>query len=359
MIFYWNVAFAGIIWAGLGFYNGGASQGIFDSLRLYVLWSVAYALIVQTLLLGSPLRAVHYALIIAGLAVSAINLIGLYGNYFGVNFFSLQVMEELDLRIGYHDGYVQMTSRNIGSLFFIIPYLIATLIRKDSFRDLRALAWLSLAACLLVTIVSGRRGLWFVVMLTPVVCWGLSQISRTPYNNIHMSKLFGLGLAIGGILFFYVVEEYRADTIDFMVSAFSATDQRTIQSTYLLDAFLERPVFGSGFGLDAGYIRSFDSPWLYELTYQQLLFNLGLVGTTYMALLAGIYFRSAIVGIRSCEHHMKGAFPLLVGVICFLIGAASNPYLGSFDFLLIIAMLPLLSAMTQTDSLTTEKYARR
>lgn len=348
MIFYWNVAFAGIIWAGIGFINGGASQGVFDSLRLYVLWSAAYALVVQALLLGSPLRTVHCALIFAGLAISAINLLGLYGNYFGLNFFSPEVIEILNLRVGFHDGYVQITSRNIGSLFFIIPYFIATLIRKDSIQDLRPLLWLSLFSCLLVAVLSGRRGLWFVILLAPIVCLGLSLISRTTRDNIHLRKLLTFGAAIGALLFFYVIEQYGAATIDFVVSAFSATDERTIQRGYLIDAFLERPILGSGFGLDAGYIRSIESPWLYELTYHQLLFNFGIVGTTYMGLLAVTYFRSAVNGIRLSHSAMIGAFPVLVGVFCFLVGAYSNPYLGSFDFLFIIAMLPLLSAMTKS-----------
>ena len=39
-------------------------------------------------------------------------------------FFSLSFREQNLIRVGIHDGYLQLTSHNVGSLFFLLGYLL-------------------------------------------------------------------------------------------------------------------------------------------------------------------------------------------------------------------------------------------
>src|SRR3954464_7750643 len=77
--------------------------------------------------------------------------------------------------------------------------------------------------------------------------------------------------------------------LDHVSAAFSSEDERTIQRGYLISSFMDQPVLGSGFGANAGYTRNPALPWLYELSYFQMMFNFGLVGLVGWGMLSGTY----------------------------------------------------------------------
>src|SRR5207244_3254495 len=119
--------------------------------------------------------------------------------------------------------------------------------------------------------------------------------------------------------------------------------ERTIQKPYLMAGFARAPLLGSGFGAYAGYLRSEERPWTYELTYHRLLFNVGLVG---LAVLGALFFTYFVLVFRLLGRFREGSaipFGLVVGFCSLLIGAYSNPYFGSFDYLFYLGFLPYLS----------------
>jgi O-antigen ligase len=132
-------------------------------------------------------------------------------------------------------------------------------------------------------------------------------------------------------------------SISRLQQAFSSEDERTIQGPYLIHAFMESPVFGSGFGGYAGYQRNDLRPWTYELTYQKLLFNMGIVGTAFLLTLFCLYLLLVIKLLRRFKNGSSIPFGLLVAFCSTLVGAYSNPYFGSFDFLFFVGLLPFLS----------------
>jgi hypothetical protein len=74
-----------------------------------------------------------------------------------------------------------------------------------------------------------------------------------------------------------------------------------------------------------------------------MLLNAGVIGVTILSVLL-LYYGGVIVDIF--RKHKPGSvipFGLLVGVISLLLGASSNPYLGSFDLLFFVGFLPFLS----------------
>jgi O-antigen ligase len=116
-----------------------------------------------------------------------------------------------------------------------------------------------------------------------------------------------------------VVVTYHPDAgIAARVGKLASQDERNIQKRFLVEAFAERPLMGAGFGSTARYLRSYERPWTScELTYHQMLFNLGIVGTA-----------------------------LLAAFCSLLLGAYSNRYFGSFDLLFFAGLLPFLATFT-------------
>ncbi len=121
----------------------------------------------------------------------------------------------------------------------------------------------------------------------------------------------------------------------------SVEDERSRQAPFLIRGFREAPIMGAGFGAYAGYGRSVDRPWTYELTYHQLLFNIGLTGVACLGGILALSFGRIVLLLR--RFPAPQAFALLVGFCSLLLGAYSNPYLGSFDSLFFVGLLPYLS----------------
>src|SRR5207253_3067923 len=112
---------------------------------------------------------------------------------------------------------------------------------------------------------------------------------------------------------------------------------------YLIHAFMKSPVLGTGFGGHADYIRSDERPWSYELTYYQMLLNLGTVGMTLLGTLFAVYTGAVIRVLRQFREGSAIPFGLLIAFFSLLIGAYSNPYFGGFDSLFFAGLLPFLS----------------
>ena len=347
--FYGVVCVAGIVWSMVGLlYRGTFTDGVLDALRLYCLWSGAFLLLYSLLRASTSLRVFHTSLATAGIIISLMNLFGVADQFYGWNVIPESVRRELELYVGINDGYVQITSINIGMLFVIVPYLMTMQLRVDASRWHSAMSRVSLGLCLVLVVASGRRALLLVVALTPFLVLLIAQLTsstgllrRTSRRLITAYCICAVGVV--GLASALPASIQESGYVYRLKSAFSAQDERTIQKAYLIDSFIDVPLFGSGFGAYAGYRRSDERPWTYELTYHKMLFNLGLVG---MSLVGGIHLAYlAMVGrlLRRYQENSAAAFSLLVGVCSLLLGAWSNPYLGSFDYLFFLGMLPYLA----------------
>lgn len=348
--FYLAIAILGTIWAVVGMFRGANHvTGILDAVRLYVVWSMAF-LLLYTLLRATRsggLRELHLALVVAGIVISLINLFGLLDMLLGLGVVTEAVRKELDMYIGIHTGYVQITSQNIGALFLIVPYLVALQFRTDAAPMNTRLARLSLLLCLLLTALSGRRALWLTVALTPAIVFAMSIMTGGFGFIGRWSRrallAYGVAGAVATALLFAPADVPVPGYMVHLRSAFSAQDERVVQRPSLMRGFSEASFVGTGFGAAASYVRTPERPWRYELTYHQMLFNLGLTG---FALLAGLfcwYLVLDVLALRSGRGVTNVPFALLVAVSSLLMGAVSNPYTGSFDFLFFVGLLPFLS----------------
>lgn len=353
-IFYGLIIFIGFTWSLIGFLNGGTISGILANFRLWVIWGISYSIVILIFIQRNTLPLIHKSVVFSGILIAIINSIGLYGTYLGFNIFPESFLVELDLRVGFHEGYVQITSQNIGSLFFIIPYLIAMQFRKDASKLNSNLTKLSLLLCFLLAVFSGRRALWLAIMVAPVTIFLISLMSNNVYFIKKNYKILIYTLLFVGIICFIIITQSQAfdiPTITHLKDAFSAEDERSIQKGFLIKAFCDYPIFGSGFGLGAGIVRNEEAAWLYELTYYQILFNFGIIGT---GLILCVIASFLIIIFRRFKKNIGNSlipFCILTGIGSFALGAYSNPYFNSFDFLIYISMIPYLASVNLSQTI--------
>lgn len=349
IIFYSIVALIGIIWSIIGIVNGGSLQGVFDNFRLYFFWSFMYMFIFTIIRNEEDIEILHWAIVYSGILIFLINLFGLANYYYDLGLISEELTKKLVMNIGIHKGYIQITSHNIGSLFFIVPYLISVNFRRDSEKIKSSLTKISLICAILIAVLSGRRALWLVVFFSPIIIATLTYITgskdfmKNSFKRVVRLYIIGSLLLVLGIVFLFQNKSFENASLNHIKAAFAATDLRSIQKGFLIDGFLDYPIMGSGFGMKAGIIRSEEATWLYELTYHQMLFNFGIIGSLLLLFLYLLYLSYVILLIRRNKNESFIAFSILIGFFSFLIAAYSNPYFGSFDCLLYIGMLPFLT----------------
>jgi O-antigen ligase len=351
--FYLMVGIIGIVWAFVGLFNQETYfEGVTDAVRLYIVWSAVFVVLYTLLRSQSSLQFIHRGLIVAGILISLMNFAGVLDQISHSGVVPESVSKELHQGIGLHDGYIQITSQNIASLFFLVPYLISVQVRADSVEAKSIGTKLSLMLCLILTVISGRRALLLVVALTPFTILFVSALS----GNLGLIKVGARRLFLGytivlavGIGAAAIQSKFLPELlyVQHIQDAFSAADERTIQKPFLIEGFERSPIIGLGFGAAVGYQRSADRPWIYELTYYQMLLHAGLLGVSILGALIlsyGVFITSIL---RTFKPGSAVPFGLIVGVISLLIGANSNPYLASFDLLFFVGFLPYLSTFSR------------
>ena len=200
-----------------------------------------------------------------------------------------------------------------------------------------------LALLIAATYFSHTRGIWLGMS---VVCAGVLLVMLWREVDAQRQRLIVraaggvalLGVAIGiGVLFGILPSpSFLGDT---------SAGLREEQAPKLWHAFLHNPVFGDGLGavVRPRFVRDPTAPWSYELTYLQLLFQMGILG-----LLAVLALPLAAVrrGLRVATKGALEAAPLAgaMAILGILVASATNPYLlSSFGMLSLAIGLSLVA----------------
>ena len=329
----------------VGVLHGNPDQAIIDGLRIGVIFPIIFAL------LWTSLADFNYGKYINGIvelsAICTLVIISLaILQEIGVGYFFPETfMEENVLRVGLHEGYLQVTSHNVGSLFFIAGYLLYHAVANQQ-KKINILSVAALYCALLAAMLSGRRALQLAIFLMPLFLFFTAKIfaekKSVTGRIVKLWLIVVLGVAMFLVYLFFNGHLNFDDFVDRFVLVFEDDGgARTSQAASLFSAFLSNPFFGSGIGGTTDVIRSDDAPWVYELTYLQLLFNFGIVG---MALFAVLFFSQIWrIGCNARYSHMNYSIEvksMFSGVIFLMFGSATNPYLGSFDFMLMLGIIP-------------------
>lgn len=328
---------------------------------VHAFWPLVYLILIGGMLQVSTLKSLEKTIIVAAATIGTLAVAYLLSQ--------LHVIPEIphfdallpddEATIGFYEGYVRMALPGVNSLSFLVPFLMATIVIRSSSRSApgssRFWIWISLLLSMFVVIVSGRRATTLALFLTPVLIFAFGFFAPLGQRTAVMKSLRRLIVTAVVGVFLVILLLRPVYTISFegffdrfssgfdfsATSVDNSPDERRQQYFALLNGWYEHPVLGAGLGEPAyGSIRSDVMPWAYELSYLALLYQIGLLGLAiYAAGIAWIYFMGIRI-LRGGGMFAESMLPLLVGMTCFLIANATNPYLAKFDGLWII-FLPL------------------
>jgi O-antigen ligase len=236
------------------------------------------------------------------------------------------------------------------SLLFLQPYLFVFLITNPKKQS--KWMWLLFLVSTAIMVFVGRRILLMVALLFPL--FTILFISFIRKDNEHKvvkwkSVLFYLVIffVVISIIFIEVSGVSIKSITDYFISNFHSKQVTTggkVGSNVRLDTIIElfkgwkeRPLFGFGSGAYyPHFIRNLKEPWNYEVSYMQYLYSWGIAGCALYGM--GIYFiiRKLINIYKEGSFYSSYALASLMGMIAFLIGNATNPYLLKIDYFFVI-----------------------
>lgn len=245
---------------------------------------------------------------------------------------------------GYNPGGFRVFIGN-QVLFVVATALLLAEVASQGHSRMRTGGLAFLIAC---TYLSHTRGIWLGMSIVCAgvllaVVWGEVDARRRRLIIRVATVAAVLAIVVGvGMLFGALPRpSFLGDT---------SAGQREAQAPKLWDAFKQNPVFGDGLGavVRPYYVRDPASPWSYELTYLQLLFQMGVLG-----LLAVLALPLAVVrrGLREATVGELRALPLAgaMAILGILVASATNPYLlSSFGMLGIAIGLSMVGRAEST-----------
>ncbi len=339
---------------GLAFVILGVVNNASGALRVgtvYVLWPLVYMFLLAGINSKNIIDGVFKLMVFSLIAISLYSILYLL---YAVGWLPDSLYFELDMgqAIGVYGGYIEYRLYNISSLIFLVPFLIAMVVvlpKGTGVPISKLWLWLACSLGVAVAILSGRRAVWLILVISPLVIMA-ARMCMTRRFRIASSKKFrlivvGLATMVVGVFLYgsHVVGldismMWRNLISGFILSGGGLSESaREEQLFALLDGWQQTPLFGAGHGASVkDSLRSIDMPWAYELSYVALLFQTGLVGILcYSAGVIWIFWMSFKI-MRSDHWLAVYMLPVLVGTACFLIANSTNPYLGKFDYLWII-----------------------
>ena len=349
----WALAF---VICGLAFMSRGLLRGEPGALRVGSVW-VAWPLAFVVVLACAPSSAIvekHLGVLVAATLASVV-----YGLEFVLEqggWIPRSLFPDLfsDQGVGFYEGFIELRLPSLAVLPFALPFSIAAAVTwsRGGGPVRRRWIWLALAASLLLTALSGRRAVLLVAALAPVLT--LVLLSLLPARDrrhlrgptlVLVASLTLCVVAIGaflGSLFGFdsglLWEMFREG---FDPTASESSSIRATQLRELVHGWSHVPLLGTGHGgFTTEHIRDPDRPWSYELSYQALLFQTGIVGFVLYAALIGWIYLQVLRMVRCGGPTGLLMLPIAVGLTTFLLANATNPYLLKFDFMWVV-FLPL------------------
>lgn len=359
--FYFFISCLSIFWVFIGSLYGNNVEALTGSFKLYVVYSLIYLLLVIYISNRNFYNIILPLISVSAIIISAIIFCALFEVLSGIEFIPLFIKEKMDLRVGIHSGYTHITSRNVATFSFILPFLISFVIMEK--RRVSKLVYGALFLSLLALLVTSRRMILFVVVFVPFLCIILDVLVTFKIDLKLFYKVFWIYILVLIILFtllLFVINSSDLFSISglytriFDALIYDTDSPRQKQFSSLLNGFYSFPLFGTGFGGEASEIRSLEMPWAYELTYSKLLFNAGIIGTTLVVCLFGWYIIKAIRACRNDINNYPVNFSLMIGFFSVIIIYSSNPYIN-FDLLFVWGILPLIIVLSKKDRLLTNR----
>jgi hypothetical protein len=186
---------------------------------------------------------------------------------------------------------------------------------------------------------SQTRGYWLGLAIVSVVCV-LIYLGWPRYRRIRAAIVL-VGVCL------IAVAQFFPSTLGSAIGGGLSVADRVQQAPLLLHAARQHLVLGSGLGaiLPDGFIRSISNPWSFELTYYQLLFELGVVGLLAVLVLpATILWRTGRTLLGGAEVNQTACIAL-AATIGMLAADGTNPYLVDASGMTALALVAVMAEL--------------
>jgi hypothetical protein len=332
----------GLVWNVIGAFRG--NPGVTDTFRLNVIWVVLYAVYIFYIDSRDKFNSLVKTMVWATIAISIYNfaiVLSAFDILPDVNAL-LKVDDELTSAIGIHAGFIQLTSNNIGSLTFLVPFVLVLYVMKSGSLSgvSKIILKLSVILSIITVLVSGRRALWVEMLVTPFLILLINYFNsekRSKRTTIKIIKFYSIAillLVVSGSIMAYSLNWDVSLFIERFTAAFESGSVRHEQAAALFNGFTESPLSGPGFGVGVhDVVRSDLRPWTYELSYVLMLYNTGVLGTALYFVCIVIIYLFYFKYLKNGSYDNAITSSLLVAFTCFIIANSTNPYLGSYDYM--------------------------
>ena len=312
--------------------------GLLPCTPFYIVWPLLFLYFIIRCNTIIEISILLKTIIFGGLIVAIFNFI-LIVNAYMLNIGILNSIGEVLLcRFNIQDGFSEYFSPSGNHLAYFVYFFVALLLLNPKYlRIEKKYLYLGILISIIDILLTNRRALWLVIFLLPVII--ILTFCQLPYHKKELFRVGAVfmlsGIVVAVILLNFLNMEYVTNELmssfDFSGAAESNLE-RTLQGKSLWNDFIERPILGGGIGMVSAYIRTPEGPWAYEMTYNYTLAMVGIVGFFIYTIATGWIFIRSIklskknIGIASL------LIPQIMGLAAVLIISASNPYIGTFDF---------------------------
>jgi hypothetical protein len=336
------------------------APGALNCIQVYFMWPLVYLLLLGGIGNVRILQGIEKTLVFSSSAIALFGVVfslSKLGILPEISHLGPMSSEELG-RAGFYEGHVELFLPGLAPLMFLIPFLLTTLAIRtqpsESGWVARRWVYLGLFLCLPLAILSGTRALQLVALATPLLALGAGAFLHKKDRSFLIKSVARLtgGAMLLCMLALVLLRPVYTISLEGIAERFSAgfdfsysnlsdsSEGRRRQYFALTQAWMQHPFIGAGLGAPAHeYLRDPEHPWSYEEYYLSLLVQTGMVGFACYA--AGVLW-TYWSGLRLAQGNAgrERILPLLVGMVGFLIGAGTNPYLARFDGIWVI-FLPL------------------
>lgn len=259
---------------------------------------------------------------------------------------------------GLNLGLLKFSSQNISWLIYLTPMSITmNLLKNDYSEKKKNLILICAVLGVINAILSMRTAYIICICMTPFLIVVLGKVCNVEYDNQRLKKI----IICGGIIVIIMMIAFRKDiafiTVGIMnkiTASFSSNDVvneygirdqggaiRKEQIQDLIYTWIKKPILGWGDSANSlNIIRSEANAGAYEMNYFALLMQRGVVGFCVFWLQIYFIIYESLMIVKKKKLFMSESFSITIGLVTFLFANATNPYLDSFDRLLIL-FLPL------------------
>ena len=259
------------------------------------------------------------------------------------------------LPFGFYKGYAEF----IQWLYFLYPAGVALFFFRNKIqnKNFKRIASINFVLIICNNLIILKTAMIIVTASSILICEALLFVYRRQIKLRVTSKeiflffalvivfLIGIRTRMGQKACELIIEKVR---ISFRVNEYinkfgvvdSGASKRILQIRALLEKWAERPFLGWGIGADASYLRSSKVHGAYEMVYFAKLMQKGLFGLSIFFLQIIWMIKQLYINCKKNVLFIESIY-IMVGLIGMLIANGTNPYLDSFDKLIIV-FLPLV-----------------